>query len=108
MMPTPCVFQAFDELPHHSGLFRSQGGGRFVHDQYASVEIDGPANRDALTLSARHVHDWVINLLHFDVKLVEDFLGLIARAVLIQEPQTPPRRQARPSANGGFSTSGNG
>ena len=44
-------FQLLDQVGHHRGFVRAQGGRRLVHDQDLGIEIDGPGDRDRLPLA---------------------------------------------------------
>src|SRR3954454_4331422 len=51
-VPGPCGV-----LQHHAGLLDTQRCGRFVEDEDAGSEVDGPGDRDALALAAREGAD---------------------------------------------------
>src|SRR5690606_29039515 len=68
-----------DVTEYGRGLLHAEGAGRFVQDQHAGPEVDGPADGDALPFTAGHGSDrlgWVAHVYaHVGHLLAHDRVG---------------------------------
>ena len=61
----------------------------FVHDGQLGMEGRGAGNGDALTLSARHVADRIVDVGNFHRRLFEPRQGRFSHGTVIEQPEGP-------------------
>src|SRR4029453_8763108 len=89
--PEPFLPQLPDEISDLLGLGRPERGGRLVHDQDARVEVDGPRDRDRLTLPTGERGDRHDEVLELRVEPPHELSGGVLHRAVIQVAE--PRRE---------------